>query len=353
MIRESKAATIRDVAALAGVSTATVSRSLRNSAHVDPATRARVEEAAAALRYRPSGVARSLKLRSTRTIGLIVTDIENPYFSQIISAVEDAARERGHSVLLADGRRDPGREIESLDLLAEREVDALIIASTALSARHHDRIGELPCPVVIVNSESNISSVPAIVSDNVGGGRLAARFLHDLGHRHVVYLAAPYDDYGATTERFAGAAAAYEELTETTLVSVRSEAGVEGGMRAAQRALAEHPETTALLCYNDLTAVGAIRGLRADGRDVPADVSVVGFDDIELAAYVEPSLTTIRQSTVELGRRAVESLFERMGPGHEPSAEAAEGLPDQTRRLPVALVVRDSTAPPRTPPASG
>ena len=154
-----KPATIREVAALAGVSTATVSRTLRNSANVDPATRVRVEEAAAALRYRPSGVARSLKLRCTRTIGLIVTDIENPYFPQIVSAIEDAAHAHGHSVLLADGRRDPKRELESLDLLGEREVDGLIIASSTLSGRHQRRIRELPCPVVIVNSESTVAGV--------------------------------------------------------------------------------------------------------------------------------------------------------------------------------------------------
>ncbi len=115
-------------------------------AHVEPATRQRVEEAARALHYRPSGVARSLRLRATSTIGLIVTDIENPYFPQIVSAVEDAARERGYSVLLADGRRDPEREIESLDVLAEREVDGLIIASTdadAASPGAHPR-GALP-----------------------------------------------------------------------------------------------------------------------------------------------------------------------------------------------------------------
>ncbi len=345
MAGREKPATIREVAALAGVSTATVSRTLRNSANVDPATRQRVEEAARTLRYRPSNVARSLKLRSTRTIGLIVTDIENPYFPQIISAVEDAAREREHSVLLADGRRDAERELASLELLAEREVDGLIIASSTLTARHSERIGELPCPVVIVNNESTVPAVPAIVSDNVAGGRLAAEHLSGLGHRVVVYVAAPHDSNHAATDRFAGANASFEELgSGWALEAIQAEAGFEGGYRAAQRALQEHPAATALLCYNDLTAVGAIRGLRALGRGVPGDVSVMGFDDIEIAPYVDPALTTVRQATTRMGRLAVDMLFALLA--HEPESETRE--PGETRRLPVELVERDSTASART-----
>ena len=344
MAARAKPATIREVAALAGVSTATVSRTLRNSANVDPATRQRVEEAARTLRYRPSNVARSLKLRSTRTIGLIVTDIENPYFPQIISAVEDAAREREHSVLLADGRRDAERELASLELLAEREVDGLIIASSTLTARHSERIAELPCPVVIVNNESTVPAVPAIVSDNLSGGRLAAEHLSDLGHRQVVYVAAPHDSNHAATDRFEGAAARFEELgSPWSLEAVQAEAGVEGGYRAAQRALEEYPATTALLCYNDLTAVGGIRGLRAIGRSVPADVSVMGFDDIEIAPYVDPALTTVRQATTKMGRLAVDKLFEQLADGTEAESEAADDAPGETRRLPVELVIRDST----------
>ncbi len=348
MVREGKAATIREVAALADVSTATVSRTLRRSANVDPATRARVEEAANALRYRPSGVARSLKLRSTRTIGLIVTDIENPYFPQIVRAIEDAARERGHSVLLADGRRDPERELESLDLLAEREVDGLIIASSELSARHRERIRELPCPVVIVNSESTLAAVPAVVSDNVEGGRIAVGHLLALGHEHLVYITAPSEDNRAAAERLEGAVAGLRRLgVQRPLAVIAAEAGAEGGSGAAHRAMELHPGTTALLCYNDLTAVGAIRGLRAEGREVPHDVSVMGFDDIEIAAYMYPALTTIRQATTEMGRWAVESLYERIAAGREPAASTADRASGETRRLPVELVARESTAPPR------
>ena len=204
----SKPATIRDVAARAGVSTATVSRTLRGNPGVEPATRKRVEEAARELRYRPSGVARSLKLRLTSTIGLIVTDIENPYFPQLVRAVEDAARSRGYSVVLADGRRDPEREIGSLELLAEREVDGLLIASSALTERHQDWIEDRPCPVVVMNSTSSVGSVPAILSDNRAGGYLATEHLLALGHRALAFIATPASSNLAVDERLEGARAA-------------------------------------------------------------------------------------------------------------------------------------------------
>jgi DNA-binding LacI/PurR family transcriptional regulator len=345
--------TVRDVATRAGVSIATVSRALRGQANVDPRTRQRVEEAARTLNYRPSGVARSLRLRATRTIGLIVTDIENPYFPQIVSAVEDAARERGYSVLLADGRRDPEREIESLEVLAERQVDGLIIASTALTLRHKARIRDVPCPVVIVNGVSTVAAVPAVLSDNENGGRIAAEHVLSLGHRSLAYLAAPSVDDWAVRERVGGvrAAMAAKGLAPETLRVIAASEGVEGGEVAARQAMTAAPDITALLCYNDLTAIGAVRGVRAMGLDVPADVSVVGFDDIEMAAHVDPPLTTIRQATGEMGQWALASLCQRIERGREATAGQVGGKPGTTVRLPVVMVPRASTAAVRISPA--
>jgi DNA-binding LacI/PurR family transcriptional regulator len=353
MTTPAKPPTIREVAARAGVSTATVSRALRGGASVDPRTRQRVEEAARALRYRPSGVARSLKLRATSTIGLIVTDITNPYFPQIVGAVEDAARVRGYSVLLADGRGDPEREIESLENLAVREVDGLIIASSALSDRHRDRIRDAPCPVVIMNSASSVAAVPAVLSDNEGGGRLIARHVVSLGHRRLAYITAPPPKNAAVRERLAGVRAhlAEEGLGDPIRV-VHGDGGVDGADRSARQALRDDPGTTALLCYNDLTAVGAIRGLRAIGLRVPADVSVVGFDDIDIAPCVDPALTTVHQAADEMGRWALSSLCARIDHGREPSAGTIGGPPGETRRVPVRLVERESTGPARDRPVA-
>ena len=351
MSSPSRPATVRDVAARAGVSIATVSRAVRGHASVDPKTRERVEEAARQLSYRPSGVARSLRLRATRTIGLIVTDIQNPYFPQLVSAVEDAARERGYSVLLADGRRDPEREIDSLEVLAERQVDGLIIASSTLTLRHRARIRDVPCPVVIVNGESTVTAVPAVVSDNRSGGRQAAEHLLALGHRRMAYLAGPSADQWAVRERIAGVRTAIREHArrQARLDIVLAPDGVEGGETAARTALQAEPGTTALICCNDLSAIGAMRGLRALGLVVPSHVSVVGFDDIEMASHVYPSLTTIRQATDDMGRWALASLCRRIDSGREESAGQVGGPPGPMVQLPVSLVVRGSTALARIP----
>lgn len=338
--------TIREVAAAAGVSTATASRALRGFANVEPGTRLRVEVAASELRYRPSGVARSLRSRITHTVGLIITDIENPYFPQIVSAVEDAARERAYSVLLADGRRDPEREIESLEVLAVRQVDGVIIASTALTERHAARIRELPCPVVIINGVSTVPAVPAVLSDNVAGGRLAAAHVLGLGHRRLAYVATAGRS-GAVGERIEGVreALAERDLDPDALLVVWGDMGVDGGERATLEVLARAPDTTALICANDVTAIGAVRGVRRTGAEVPRDISVVGYDGIEMAAHVDPPLTTIRQATWEMGAWAMASLLERISHGPEEDAGSIGGTPGHTRRLPVTLVVGASTAP--------
>ena len=355
----SRSATIREVAAKAGVSTATVSRALRGQTSVDPATRRRVEEAARALRYRPSGVARSLKLRHTSTVGLIVTDIENPYFPQIIRAVEDAARAKGYAVVLADGRREPDREIRSLETLAERQVDGLLIASSALTERHRAWIMERPCPVVIINSDSKLPAVPAVLSDNEAGGRLVAEHLLGLGHQRMTYVAAPSSRNVAMDERLRGVRSALRAhgIPREALDVVDGDGGVEAGEQAARQALLRRPDTTALICYNDMTAVGALRAMRSLGRQVPEDVSVVGFDDIELAPYVVPALTTVRQDIAEMADWAVDTLLrliaETDASGAVPDSGAVAARADpQVRRIPVRLVVRDSTGPvAREPPA--
>lgn len=350
MTSAARPSTIRDVAKLAGVSTATVSRALRGGIGVEPGTRARVEQAARELRYRPSGVARSLKLRATQTIGLIVTDIENPFFPQIVRAVEDAARLRDYAVILADGRHDASREIQSLEVLAGRQVDGLLIASSALTERHRSWIDDRPCPVVIINSGSGSPDVPIVLSDNEAGGRLAAEHVLCLGHQRLAYVGPSKSDNATSEERLRGVRSALQERSrsEGDLAVAHGDDGVAAGEAVAGELMRSAPETTALVCYNDLTAVGALRALHSAGLQVPQDISVVGFDDIELASYVEPPLTTIRQNTADIGRWAVDTLLDALEASDEPRAEAGRGA-GIVHRVPVELVERLSTGPPGVP----
>ncbi|MEX2011898.1 MAG: LacI family DNA-binding transcriptional regulator [Chloroflexota bacterium] len=336
--------TIGDVAARARVSTATVSRVLSGTGGARPATRERVEEAARVLGYRPSGVARSLKLRTTRTYGLIVTDIENPFFPQLVRAVEDAARADGYAILLCNAADDPDREGAYLDLLVDRRVDGVIIAASSLGGRHLEWLAAAPLPVVLVNCSAPGVRLPSIASDNVAGGRLAAEHLLSLGHRRIGALTAPPRNADAP-DRLRGFRAGLEGagLDPAAVPVASGDAGVAGGERAMRELLDAAPGTTGVVAYNDLMAIGAMRAVRANGRLVPEDVSVVGFDDVDLAAFVDPPLTTIAQSTADMGRWAVARLADAVssnGNGASPGAPIAEVI------LPVRLVVRGSTARP-------
>lgn len=343
--------TIADVAARAGVSTATVSRVLAGLGRASPATRDRVLEAARDLDYRPSGIARSLKRRQTRTLGLIVTDIENPFFPQLVRVVEDAAREAGYAVLLCNAADDPEREADYLDLLVERRVDGVVIAAASLGRRHQEWLRDPPIPVVVVNGLATAAGVPAIASDNRAGGRLAVEHLLQLGHRRLGYLMAGPRNADAPDRR-AGAVEALVAagMAPASLAVATDDAVVTGGERAMRSLLASAPEVTGVFAYNDLMAIGAIRAARALGRRVPEDLSVVGFDDVDIAAYVEPPLTTVVQAIPEMGRWAFQALAHQLGIGTDGEGDPPTGA-DGPRlvRLPVSLRVRGSTAPPPLP----
>jgi LacI family transcriptional regulator len=354
------AATIADVADRANVSTATVSRVLAGQGRARPETRERVFTAARELGYRPSGVARSLRQRATRTLGLIVTDIENPFFPQLVRAVEDAARDQGYAILLCNAADDPERESGYLDLLVDRWVDGVVIAASSLGGRHREWLADAPLPIVLVNSVDQEIDLPSIASDNRAGGALAAGHLTGLGHRRFGLIAAPARNVDAA-DRLAGARDALRAagIDDAAVQVATGEAGVAGGERAAAEILDRDPTVTALTAYNDLMAIGAMRAIRAAGLRIPADVSVVGFDDVDLAAYVDPPLTTISQSTAEMGHWAVDRLTRELanrqaarGAGGEVGAEAGVG-PEAEQgvdhvMLPVRLVIRGSSGPPRS-----
>jgi LacI family transcriptional regulator len=351
-------ATITDVARRANVSTATVSRVLSGGAGARDETRDRVLLAARELGYRPSGVARSLRQRATRTLGLIVTDIENPFFPELVRTVEDAARDHGYAILLCNASDDPEREAGYLELLVDRRVDGVVIAASNLGVRHREWLLASPLPIVLVNSVDQAIDLPTIASDSVLGGRLAAEHLLGLGHRRFGILTAGPRNLDAP-DRLAGARAALREF------GVPSEAGhvvigeptVAGGERAAASILARDPALSAIVAYNDLMAIGAMRAVRSRDRHVPDDVSVVGFDDVSLAAFVDPPLTTIAQETGTMGRWAVDQLRTRLARSirageraSRPGEGAAHIDPEEAEPaphvvLPVHLVIRGSTGP--------
>lgn len=334
------AATIVDVAARAGVSTATVSRVLSGAAAARPATRDRVLAAARELSYRPSGVARALKRSRTRTIGLLITDIENPFYPQIVRAAEDEAHARGLGLLLCNTAEDAERELAYLDLLLDRRIDGLIVASGRTIRRHARRLAGIGLPVVGVNASGRTAALPSVTTAQRQGARLATEHVLALGHRHIGHVTAPDERASAARLRRAGVADAIRAagLPPESLAVLDGDERVGGGIQAAGALLSRRPAPTAIVCYNDLTAIGAMRAVRDARLRVPEDVSIVGFDDIELAAWTDPGLTTVRQPTDEMARWAVARLADALD-GRETG-----GPPHVT--LAPSLVVRASTAPP-------
>ncbi len=275
-----------------------------------------------------------------------MTDIENPYFPQLVRAVEDAAIADGYAILLCNADEDPEREASYLDLLVERRVDGLIVAASTIGSRQGAWLARAPLPAVLVNTAAG-GDLPTIISDNRAGGHAAACHLLDLGHRRFGYLMPPPRNLDAP-ERVAGvrealaAAGIAADGTDTALDLATGAPTVTGGEAAMTELLGHDPRPTGIVAYNDLMAIGAMRAIRTHGLRVPADLSIVGFDDVAFAAYVEPSLTTLHQETAEMGRWAVAALTARIRATRGAGSVLAPG---EHRVVPVRLVVRASSGP--------
>ncbi len=302
--------TIDDIAKLAGVSYQTVSRVINNKPYVSAATKQRVQKVIAEMDYRPNPIARSLATARTATIGLVVPDISNPYFSAIARGVEQVAYAHNYSVLLCNTGEDASRELEVLHTLDERYVDGVI----ACGLRHEDALlqealTQFPA-TVLVNRHFTDETIPAIMVDDVLGGYMATQHLLQMGHTAVGFMAGPTNSYSGV-KRLQGYQQALEEaniVCRTGWVQ-HSLPTVAGGEAAAHSLLSNHPELSALFCYNDLVAIGVLRHCAVQGRRVPQDMAIVGYDNIMLATLVSPPLTTCHVPREEMGSQAVSMLL--------------------------------------------
>lgn len=338
MSERSGPSTIRDVALRAGVSTATVSRVLAGIGNPKPDTAAAVMSAVETLGYRPSGVARSLRMKRTQTLGLIVTDIQNPFFPELVQAADLAARSLGYSIILGSAAYDSHRAMHYLNLMVDRRVDGLLIASSQLSDESTQWLATSPVPAVVINAlPTRDIQVPVISSDNEQGARLAAEHLLALGHRRIAFVrgAESYTPDKPRADAFRAACIAGGASADD-LVELRGDGLFEGGERAAIELLERGHDVTAIACYNDITAIGVLRGLRGAGKRCPAEISVIGFDDIDAASWTTPALTTVAQQKAEMGRLAVERLVATLEHPDEPTDHEAV-------LLPMLLRVREST----------
>lgn len=324
--------TIHDVARHAGVHTSTVSRTFSAPQLVRESTRRRVESAAQELGYRPNRAARGLITGRTYNLALIVADIANPFFPPLIKTAQQTALSRDYTLFVADTDEDPSIEDHLVHTLT-KQVDGAILAAPRMTNRQLLQLHE-ELPLVLVNRR--VAGVPAIVLDAATGVRRAVEHLVTLGHRRLSYVAGPARSWTNTEIRSAIIAACDAASVQLTVLDSPSPT-VDGGQSMVDAVLAT--KCTAVIGYNDLIAIGLLRGLDRRGVAVPAEISVVGSDDIGSAEHTTPRLTTVSAPTALAGRLAVETLLHALSP------DFASGS-DLTTLLGTELIIRDSTAPP-------
>ncbi|WP_235020225.1 LacI family DNA-binding transcriptional regulator [Ruania rhizosphaerae] len=329
------APTIAEVARQAGVSRATVSRVMNDRATVDPQLAARVREVAARLNYSPSRVARSLSLGRTQTVGLLVPDLGNPMFQQVLRGANQAARRSGYRILVADSIEEPQREAE-LAIEARRRCDALILCSPRMPEAELVQVLGATRPVVLVNRELTGSNVPTLTVDYVHGIRAVADHLLELGHRRLLYLAGPAES-ASNAARLAGLRQWQAEHQEVVVDHLPCGSMIDDGYRAVDAVLGSG--ATAVIAFNDLVAFGLLGKLDEAGVMVPGELSVAGFDDIDFARYARPSLTTMSVPQAELGLQAWSHL-------HELLTGQGERAAPHTQYFRPRLIVRTSTGSP-------
>ena len=310
----SRRVTMSDVAREAGVSLMTVSRAINAKGEINPQTRARVLRVAEEMGYRPSNIARGLATRRTHTLGLVIPDVANPFFSDVARGAEHVAYAAGYNVFLCNTDEDPQRESAVLQSLEEKRVDGIVLCSSRLDDGELRMVVDRHPAVVLVNRELEENGAGVVLVDDETGGRAATQHLLQTGHRAVGLLAGPpASRSGHQRARGYRAALAAAGLPYQPDWVRACSPVVESGQAVAHTLLATHPELTALVCYNDLVAVGALQACADLGRRVPDDVAVAGFDDIVLAALVTPPLTTCRVPRYELGAQAMRLLLEQIG----------------------------------------
>ncbi|BFT75138.1 LacI family DNA-binding transcriptional regulator [Paenibacillus sp. P36] len=327
-------ATIRDVAKLAGVSVATISRYLNKNGYVNEETKLRVEQAIKTLQYEPNAMARGLAGRKTGTIALIFPDITNPFFAELARAVEDVARMYGYTVILCNSDNQADKEQTYIRVLKQRYVDGILFASYSLRSDDVDALNNEKIPFIMLDRAPRETSCTVVSSKHLEGAQQAVQHLLDEGCTKIAHIYGPQDTVTGR-ERFMG----YEQSVKhfpwysPSLV----EPGyfrVDGGMEAVENLMKRHPDIDGIFAGNDTMAVGALKKLQRMGVRVPDQVALCGFDGIDLTVIVEPEITTVAQSIYDMGMLSTRLLIKKI---------EGDNSEHQTHLFDVKLIPREST----------
>ncbi len=331
-----------DVAARAGVSVATVSRALsRDRKQVSAPVLQRIIDAAEELEYIPNNLARNMRSGTTRILGLVISDIGNPFFTAVARGAEDVAQQHGYSLVLSNTDENPEREAASLGVMAAERAAGVIIATTNENGTALSRFRDLGMAIVAIDRHISDFPTDSVVVDNESAAYEAVTHLVRLGHRRIAIVGGP-SDADTARERQRG----YERALREARIPVHPELVCKGDFREVSgltmtRCLLDLPDPpSAIFAVNNLTTIGVLGALRERGVEMPSTISIVGFDDIPTGELLDPPLTVVQQPTYRVGTRAAKLLIRRL---HEPTAPIQEVV------LEASLIVRGSTGPFQTP----
>lgn len=337
------ATTIKDIAEKAGVSHSTVSRALSSSSLISTSTADRIRRIAQELGYQPSAAARSLKTHKTHALGVVLSSIDDPFFSEILRGIEDIALDHHYSLFIAAAQRDAEREQLIVRSMREHSVDGIIICSSTFSETQGRALTQYGIPMVVVNNQSAEDYRYSIYHDDVDGTRQITRHLLELGHRRIAYLGNAFS--GRTNfDRQSGfeqeMAAAGLPIPPEYVVQAQG-SDPDKGVAPLESLLDLPNRPTAIICFNDMLAIGVLKALRQAKIKVPKEISVTGFDNIVFSGYTYPALTTFDQPKRSIGVKAAEQLLALLNP-------TTDEQPDQPRIqvLQGKLLVRKSTTAP-------
>ena len=343
---------IQDIAQTAGVSHTTVSRALHNSPLISTEVKENIQRLAREMSYTPNLVAQSLKSQRTHTIGLVVTTIADPFLGRVVRGIEDVAQRSGFSLILSLSYNDPELEMAAIETFQRRRVDGILVAAPKISAQYESRLARVNVPTVLINQQAETpfddvrlaktlalrAPLYSVSVDDYDGARQAVRHLLDLGHRRIGYLGA-FNRPLSNRRRLDGYRDALAQAGQPVDPCLTIFASAEhryhsDDLNDGQELLLSllGCGVSAVFCYNDMIAIGALLACRQGGIAVPQQLSIVGFDDIEATEFVTPTLTTVHQPKLRLGQLAMEMILALMA-----------DQPVEDHILPTELVVRDST----------
>ena len=310
--RDNEHSTISDVARVAGVSTATVSRVIAKNGYVSDRTKKKVQEAIDKLKYQPSLIAQSLRNKNTRVIGLIVTDIQNPFYPELVRGIEDEVQKRGYSLILCNSSEDPIREESYLNYLASQRADGIVVCASGVVDRQRKKLSSFEGKLVIINVPKKELKIPSVTSDDSAGGKLAAMHLVKCGYPKIIYIGVPREEKDGfpryeAVKNGAGSVPVHYVLSDDTLVS---------GASVAHLILKKFKPPFGVIGHNDLVAIGAMHEFLAQKIKIPHEIGIVGYDNIAMSEFVSPSLTTVSQQQSTFGKHVM-SLLEQLFNGEK------------------------------------